>query len=1031
MDNDSQSTEQLIARARAGDAKALAELRKRLEPNLWRASEAGPQAGSALHDALDKTWCRLAEFPGSNAPELTAWLRAAVLPLLQQESAAPQGSLDTIAPAPSHDQVTLGGASSSDTVPPKPKTSDAANATAATSESTQNAELPSSAPDPSAVTTNDRAQGTVVSRPKASDTATHGAATSDSNKGAPPATDAGNVSDNAPASSKSEAPEVDPLATIIPTGDATVAEDPLATFVDPGGAGAPARSTGQPTAKTFGDYEILETIAKGGMGVVYKARHRKLNRVVALKMILAGESAHPDDIERFYVEAKAAAQLDHKNIVGIHELGEVAGQHYISMQFVEGQSLADLVREYPLDPRVASKYMAAISEAMQYAHGHGILHRDLKPGNILVDRDNLPLITDFGLAKLNPNTASGDEQARANQSTMTIAGQPMGTPSFMPPEQARGSTDQISELSDVYSLGATLYHLLTGKPPFAAVDVFKTMEQVLKVEPISPRVLNASVPKDLETICLKCLQKSPERRYGSAQDLADELRRYLAGEPIHARPVGLIERSIRWCRRNPWPTTAICASLIGLIVATSLWRMAVSARNDADAANATAQAERTEAVLARDLAKASRNQLFEAINELFNTWGSVKLLNEPALIDVRKELLTAATKLYTDIGKNLGDDPELRQELGGSYYRLALMMFHMEGYREAGAAVASARDNQDIDQLELVTDIARLRDWGETLTLSGNIKVKLSQPTSNPDLDPNGRLKLLREAEAFYHEAVAVRQRLCELVPDEIEYKRQIESVKMNLGTVLRWKGDAYYQRNVLLGDDPAGPDFKMMEEHFQEAKVIFEEVDRERRRLLESAPEAVSIQHDLAKGGYNLANISRLLAQYPAAEKDAERTIREFIGLLEDKPEDLQNRFELARAEQQAGEIAAEWLYLADSDEQRQALYRKALEHYNNAQGIYYALDLDSTSIVTRYKVALGNLHTSIGWLHIDVSDFKAARHSYETAISILKPLGEAHPASSQIANALAEAEQSLAGLPPPEAPSSEPPTPSPDAPP
>ena len=317
--------------------------------------------------------------------------------------------------------------------------------------------------------------------------------------------------------------------------------------------GTPGEPVAPRTNKIFGDYEILETIARGGMGVVYKACHIKLNRVVALKMILSGQFANSDDIDRFHAEAEAAARLSHPNIVGIHDSGQSDGQHYISMQFVEGQSLADLVREHPLQPRVAAKYMAAISEAMQYAHDHGILHRDLKPANVLVDKNNVPLVTDFGLAKLNPSDALGDTQARAGHSQMTMDGTVMGTASYMPPEQALGKLEEISELSDVYSLGATLYDLITGKPPFGAANIHETIRQVIEAEPVAPRVLNANVPKDLETICLKCLQKVPARRYASAQELAEELQRYRAGQPILARPVGFVERSIRWCYRNPWP----------------------------------------------------------------------------------------------------------------------------------------------------------------------------------------------------------------------------------------------------------------------------------------------------------------------------------------------------------------------------------------------------------------------------------------------------------------------------------------------
>ncbi len=1088
MNNARNSTEQLIQRARAGDEGALVELQERMEPELRRRigrqrkpASSDIDAGPSVDEALQTTWQGLHGFTGTSPSALADWLLGEVMRYLDECGNAPPDSLETLAPTPERDLQTLPPAAA-DTVPPKRQPPPDATAQDAAARDMGPAGAGSPV-DPSSLTTPNRSQGTVVGRSGSSERspaaenkteaspAPASSSTTPAGRGSPPApaeaetaaprvdpssqttpgTSQGTVAarrgpqeidppaDRPPASAA--APSIsdsmdfdytelagpagdDPLATVPPNDKTTISDDPLATFAE----GVPAERPREPTYQQFGDYEIMETIAKGGMGVVYKARHRKLNRIVALKMILAGDSAHPDDIERFYVEAKAAAQLDHKNIVGIHELGEIEGQHYISMQFVEGQSLAELVREYSLDPRVAATYMAAISEAMEYAHGHGILHRDLKPGNILVDQENVPLITDFGLAKLNPSSASGDEQARANESSMTIAGQPMGTPSFMPPEQARGNTDQISELSDVYSLGATLYHLLTGKPPFAAADVFKTMEQVLKEEPISPRVLNASVPKDLETICLKCLQKPTDRRYRSAQELADELRRYLAGEPIQARPVGVVERTIRWCYRNPWPTAAICASLFGLVVATSLWWMAVRARNDADAANLVAQQERAEAVAARDQARASRSQLFAAINDLFTTWGDVKLLNEPALADVRQELLTAATELYAEIAEKLGDDPELRQELGGSYYRLALMMFHMEGYREAEEAVASARDTLEVNDLTTVTrslaavtDPQALGDWGEILTLSGNIKVKLSHGADNPA----ERLALLDQALGFYGTAVAVRERLTVLVPEEIEYKRQLVNVHMNVGTVLRWKGDVHDQLSFQLQDDAAAAkaQFDLMESYFEEAKDVFQSVHEQRRELLVEAPGTLSIRHDLAKGDYNLANIARLLAKYDLAESVVEQSMQEFVGLLSDRPGDLQSRFELARCEQLAGKIAADWLWLADSASRQRMLYDNALSHYTRAAGIYTSLDGQSPAIVTRYRVALGILHTRIGELYSDVSQHEAARTSYQTAIDLLQPLQEAHPDSGQIKGALADAQQSLARLS--EAPPDTPPDP------
>jgi WD40 repeat protein/tRNA A-37 threonylcarbamoyl transferase component Bud32/Flp pilus assembly protein TadD len=285
------------------------------------------------------------------------------------------------------------------------------------------------------------------------------------------------------------------------------------------------------------------------MGVVYKARQRKLNRIVALKMILTGSLASAEEVQRFYLEAEAAAQLEHPGIVPIFEVGEYAGQHFFSMSFVEGGSLADRVREGPLPPREAAGLVERIAGAVAYAHGHGIIHRDLKPGNILLDKDGNPKVSDFGLAK----KVAGD-------SHLTVAGQIVGTPAYMAPEQAAGQTEEVGPAADIYAVGAILYCLLTGRPPFDSVDMLETLRQVKVQEPVPPSRRNPAVKRDLETICLKCLQKDPHKRYASASVVAEDLGRFLAGKPILARPVGRTERIWRWCRRNPW-----VAALMGMV----------------------------------------------------------------------------------------------------------------------------------------------------------------------------------------------------------------------------------------------------------------------------------------------------------------------------------------------------------------------------------------------------------------------------------------------------------------------------------
>jgi tetratricopeptide (TPR) repeat protein len=340
---------------------------------------------------------------------------------------------------------------------------------------------------------------------------------------------------------------------------------------------------------------VEAVLGRGGMGVVYRARHLKLNRPVALKMILAGAYASPPDRARFQREAEAVAALRHPNLVQVYDSGEAGGRPYFTMEFVEGGTLAEKVAGTPLSARPAADLVAALARAVQAAHANGVVHRDLKPANVLLTADGTPKVTDFGLARY---VEGGPE--------LTLSGTRVGTPSYMAPEQALGRSRAIGPATDVYALGAILYELLTGRPPFKGESAAETERQVIANDPVPPSRLNAKVPRDLETICLKCLHKEPHRRYASAQALADDLDRFLRGDAITARPEGRWWRLIRLVRRRPVVSTALAAGLLcaTALVGGGLW---LAAERAADARAAEAERAATERAATEDLQEMVRS----------------------------------------------------------------------------------------------------------------------------------------------------------------------------------------------------------------------------------------------------------------------------------------------------------------------------------------------------------------------------------------------------------------------------------------
>jgi eukaryotic-like serine/threonine-protein kinase len=368
------------------------------------------------------------------------------------------------------------------------------------------------------------------------------------------------------------------------------------------------RADGPDLAGTrFRDLDLVRELGRGGMGVVYLARQAGLERFVCVKMLISGRHAGDDELRRFLHEAASAAGLRHPHIVAIFDVGQHDGQPFFTMEFVDGQTLADLVRDGPLPAGRAAGYLRAVAEAVEYAHGRGVLHRDLKPSNILIDADDRPRITDFGLARRIEAAAS-----------LTQAGAVVGTPGYMPPEQASGAHDRVGPRSDVYALGAVLYELVTGRPPFQGETPLDTLLLLRDADPVRPGLLNPKVPPDLETICLKCLEKDPARRYDSAGSLAAELGRFLEGRPIVARPIGPLRRAARWCRRHPLPAGLMAAALACSAVAAGFAAETYRAYRRASAALVARGRALREAAHERDMA---RGHLYDAqVQRAWQAW---------------------------------------------------------------------------------------------------------------------------------------------------------------------------------------------------------------------------------------------------------------------------------------------------------------------------------------------------------------------------------------------------------------------------
>jgi tetratricopeptide (TPR) repeat protein/tRNA A-37 threonylcarbamoyl transferase component Bud32 len=712
-------------------------------------------------------------------------------------------------------------------------------------------------------------------------------------------------SQEAATAQESVSPPLDAAATVtafVVSGNAVLETPTLTAFGAAEEQSAAASANRSRPAETLrpgfrlryvGDYELLSVLGQGGMGVVYKARQISLNRDVAVKMIRNAEFASEDQVRRFQNEAESVALFDHPGIVPIYEVGNHEDQRYFSMKLIEGEGLDKRLKASPLKPRVAAKLVAEVAEAIHHAHQRGLLHRDLKPANILIDVEGHPHVTDFGLSKRIENTSG-----------LTVSGAIMGTPAYMAPEQALGRNSQVTTASDVYGLGGILYAALTGRDPFDGDSVLETLEKVRQAAPETPSSINKQLPHDLEVICLKCLEKDPKRRYPSAQALADDLHRWLNGEPIVARPVSALVRAWMWSKRKPalaGLSAALAVALVGGVIGIAWqWREAIFQRNAAvvarDAAvrqEAAARKAEAEARAARGAAEknavlASR-QATLALNTIQDLIGQVQTnLSGPGLFEVRTALLNNAINRIEGVAAVYDKSTSKEATVMAIYMELS-KVYHTLGKTEKAVAM-----------LDRALDIGKAR--------------VIIKENSDPSRQNLANLHLQR---ALLHEelgrdmkaALADNQEGLRLYEDIYNHPKR-DQFAVDPKIVRIGLAEAYTRvavSNYRLGDIAAAQD------GFRKSYNL-------RQELLQATPGDPQLKQDLSYSAMALAEGSFRLGDPARADDYYRQTLQWREKMFADKPKDQQVRSELAGVNYMVGEFK---LKTGDLAEARKRLER------------------------------------------------------------------------------------------------------------
>jgi tetratricopeptide (TPR) repeat protein/tRNA A-37 threonylcarbamoyl transferase component Bud32 len=714
-------------------------------------------------------------------------------------------------------------------------------------------------------------------------------------------------------------------------------------------------------------YEILGELGRGGMGVVYKARQTSLNRVVALKMLLAGAYADPEQHRRLRAEAEAVAGLRHPNIVQIHEVGEHDGRPYLVLEYVEGGSLDGALAGAPQNPRAAAALVETLARAVQAAHQQGVIHRDLKPANVLLAAGGgapsatppaalVPKITDFGLAK----------QLDAGHGR-TPSDAILGTPSYMAPEQASGKMRAVGPAADVYALGAILYEMLTGRPPFRGETPLDTLQQVLTDDPVPPRALQPKVPADLATACLKCLQKDAGRRYASAGDLAEDLRRFLAGEPIKARPVGPAARFYRWCRRKPMLAGLLALLVVGTAVSTWQAVRATLAERERDRQRVAAEEEAVRATAAErtaadNLREANENLALarQAVDDY-----SFKVSKDPRLSEtnrpLRKELLQTVVPFYERLINRRADDPESRAQLAESCHHLARILTDIGEPKEAIARYQQARDVC----ARLVRDDPA--EPGHQLKLAGACQNLGLLYVETGDY---------AAAESSLRECLTICEQLVEQFPERHRYQQELGGSHLNLGL-------------LHLKSEKAGP----AESEFKASLAILE-------RLAAAEPRERAYVSLLANSHQNLGELFSGLGKYPQAEAAYQEASRFRKQLAESDPDSGAAQRELADTYAAQGRLYYET-----------QKYGPAKESLRYAAGTYQRL-AEKYPEVTSYQQRRAETNLTLGRVCLKTNRPEQAEAAFGAALEVFQKLASRHPTVVEYKNGLGTSYYNLAGV-------------------